>query len=202
MIKIERIIGGDLEANCWMIHHGGGTGAYVIDPGYNYKRYLAALRENRLNALGVLLTHFHHDHSGAADMLSKELDVPVYMHRGDLPYYKGRVDTVLDGGEVLDLDGEPVHVLHTPGHSAGGACFYLPESRTSFTGDTIFNVDLGYTHFEGGSAEDMRSSLRNVVNKWANDITIYPGHGDPATMKYVREANQEFLDAIKANNIN
>jgi glyoxylase-like metal-dependent hydrolase (beta-lactamase superfamily II) len=66
----------------------------------------------------------------------------------------------------------------------------------SFTGDTIFNVDLGYTHFEGGSADDMKSSLRNVVNKWANDITIYPGHGDQATMKYVRDVNQEFLDMI------
>ncbi|MDR3225388.1 MAG: MBL fold metallo-hydrolase [Clostridiales Family XIII bacterium] len=196
MIKIDRVIGGDIEANCWIIHHGDGSEACLIDPGYTYKRYLAVLSEHKLKAKGVLLTHFHYDHAGAADVLAGALDVPVYMHRGDLPYYKGRVDRTLEGGETLDLGGEPIEVFHTPGHSAGGVCFYLPQSKVSFTGDTIFNVDLGYTHFEGGSAADMKASLVSVVNKWGNDVTIYPGHGDPATMKYVRGNNQEFLDMI------
>jgi glyoxylase-like metal-dependent hydrolase (beta-lactamase superfamily II) len=65
-----------------------------------------------------------------------------------------------------------------------------------FTGDTVFNVDLGYTSFAGGSDDDMRASLLNVVNKWGNEVTIYPGHGDPATMKYVRTSNQEFIDIV------
>jgi glyoxylase-like metal-dependent hydrolase (beta-lactamase superfamily II) len=231
MIKIDRVIGGELEANCWIIHHGEGSEAFIIDPGYSHKKYLGVVRERGVRPEGILLTHHHHDHSGAADVLANELDIPVYLHRGDLPYYKGRVDIPLDGGETLYLagggdaasgggtpspggnaagggepsrqsgadaaaEGEPLHVLHTPGHSAGGLCFYLPDSKVSFTGDTIFNVDLGYTHFPGGSEADMRASLINVVNKWGNDVTIYPGHGDPATMKYVREANREFIDIV------
>jgi glyoxylase-like metal-dependent hydrolase (beta-lactamase superfamily II) len=196
MVRIERVIGGTIEANCWIAHHGEGTAAFVIDPGFNYKRYLEALAGLRLSAVAILLTHYHDDHSGASDVLAGELDVPVYLHRGDLPYYKGRVDIPLDGGETLDLGGEPVEVFHTPGHTAGGACFYLPRSKVSFTGDTVFNVDLGYTHFAGGSAEDMRRSLVEVVNRWSNEVTIYPGHGDPATMKYVRTHNREFNDMV------
>jgi glyoxylase-like metal-dependent hydrolase (beta-lactamase superfamily II) len=96
----------------------------------------------------------------------------------------------------LDLDGETIDVLHTPGHTAGGLCYYSQKSCLCFTGDTIFNVDLGFTNFDGGSAGRMRESLRNVINKWGNDVTIHPGHGDPATMKYVREVNREFLDMI------
>jgi glyoxylase-like metal-dependent hydrolase (beta-lactamase superfamily II) len=203
MIKIDRVIGGDLEANCWIIHHGEGSEAFIIDPGYSHKKYLGVVHERGVLPKGILLTHHHHDHSGAADVLANELDIPVYLHRADLPYYKGRVDVPLDGGETLYLSGggaagagEPLHVLHTPGHSAGGLCFYLPDSKVSFTGDTIFNVDLGYTCFPGGSDADMRASLINIVNKWSNDVTIYPGHGDPATMKYVRRVNKEFIDIV------
>jgi hydroxyacylglutathione hydrolase len=38
--------------------------------------------------------------------------------------------------------------------------------------------------------------MLNVINKWSNEIVIYPGHGDSCTMKYVRKHNQEFIDAV------
>ena len=69
--------------------------------------------------------------------------------------------------------------------------------KVCFTGDTIFNVDLGRTDLKDGSYGEMVWSIRNVVDKWPNDITIYPGHGDPATMKRVRAINLEFLDIIE-----
>jgi glyoxylase-like metal-dependent hydrolase (beta-lactamase superfamily II) len=203
MIRIERSIGGDLEANCWIIHHGEGSEAFIIDPGYNHKTYMAIASKLKLRPKAILLTHHHRDHAGAANVLAGEFDAPVYLHERELPYYRGKVDVAFEGGETLYLAGgaaagrgEPVELLHTPGHSAGGACFYLPRSKVSFTGDTIFNIDLGYTCFAGGSDEDMRASLRNVVDKWSNEVTIYPGHGDPATMKYVRKYNREFIDMV------
>ncbi|GHU63974.1 MBL fold metallo-hydrolase [Clostridia bacterium] len=203
-MEIHRIVEGALEANCYIIYRKDGKGggkdggaAYVIDPGYDTKRTLAFVREHGLSVKAILLTHTHHDHSGKAEALAEAFGCEICGGREELDYYKGRVDVLFDGGEILDLDGEEIKVLPTPGHSAGGVCYDSAKSRVAFTGDTIFNVDLGYTHFPGGSAERMRTSLREVVNKWDNGVTIYPGHGDAATMKTVREINTEFLEALQ-----
>jgi len=203
-MKIERIVCGSLSANCYIIYKTDGGSAYIIDPGYDTKRTQDFIDVHGLKVKAILLTHMHYDHSGKADALADHYGVDICVQREELDHFDGKknrycgsgADTLFDGGETVDLDGEQINVLHTPGHTAGGLCFYSEKSRVAFTGDTIFNVDLGYTHFAGGSAARMKESLKNVVNKWGNDVTIYPGHGDPATMKYVREVNQEFLEMV------
>ena len=202
-MNIERIVCGPLEANCYIIFRNEGGAAFVIDPGYDTDRTIGFVNEHGLNVKAILLTHTHRDHCGKAETLAGYFNTEVCAQREELDHFSRNrrqigcnVGIVFEGGEKLDLDGETIDVFHTPGHSAGGLCFYSEKSRVAFTGDTIFNVDLGYTHFAGGSAERMKESLKNVVNKWANDVTIYPGHGDPATMKYVREVNTEFLDMV------
>ena len=203
-MRIERIICGPLEANCYIIYKKDGGFAYIIDPGYDTSKTQDIVKAHCLTVKAILLTHSHRDHSGKADALAQHYGVKVCAQREELDYYEGNknrlfgsnIDKLFEGGEILDLDGEAVEVLHTPGHSAGGLCFYSEKSRAAFTGDTIFNVDLGYTHFAGGSADRLRKSLKDVVNNWKNDVTIYPGHGDPATMKYVREFNKDFIDMV------
>ena len=197
-MKIERIVCGSLEANCYIIYRKDGGAAYIIDPGYDLKRTQDFVKAHSLSVKAILLTHAHPDHAGKAQALAGYFGVEVCAQREELDhaYCKYSIDRLFEGGETLDLDGEIIDVLHTPGHSAGGLCYYSKNSRIAFTGDTIFNVDLGYTHFPGGSPERMKHSLKTVVDKWNDDVTIYPGHGDPATMKYVRGANREFLDMI------
>ena len=200
-MNIERIVCGSLEANCYIIYKKDGGSAYIIDPGYDLKKTQTFVAAHNLNVKAILLTHIHHDHSGKAKQLADcyEVEVCAHIKELDFDHYKGRgyASLFFEGGETLDLDGDIIDVFYTPGHSAGGLCYYSNKSRVAFTGDTIFNVDLGYTHFPGGDAESMKTSLKTIVNKWENDVTIYPGHGDPATMKYVREVNREFLDMTK-----
>ncbi|MDR3304588.1 MAG: MBL fold metallo-hydrolase [Clostridiales Family XIII bacterium] len=195
-MKIERIIAGSLAANGYIIYQKDGGGTFIIDPGYTPPRYTDFVSAHDLRVKAILLTHYHPDHANKAEALANEYDCPICAQREELDYYKGRVDQIFEGGEALDLDGEVIRVLHTPGHTAGGVCYYSEKSRVAFTGDTIFNVDLGYTHFPGGSAARMKDSLKNVVDKWGNDVTIYPGHGDSETMKRVREINSEFLEML------
>ena len=120
----------------------------------------------------------------------------LYIHKADTDMYKKTVDVMLEGDDKLTLSREEIIVIHTPGHTMGSVCFYSEKSKLAFTGDTIFNVDLGRTDLSDGSQKEMEASIRNIISKWSNEITIYPGHGDSCTMKYVRKNNQEFLDIL------
>lgn len=195
-MKIERLIGGNLESNGYILYHQTGGEALIVDPGYNPDRFLTKCEELQLTVKGILLTHHHFDHVGGVDKISHELDCPVMIHRMDADMYKKPVSQLLENGDVLMLEEEPIEVLHTPGHTRGGVCFYCQQSKAIFTGDTIFNVDLGRTDLEDGSEAEMRYSVSKVAAQWTNDFTIYPGHGDPATMKYVRQHNREYLDFV------
>ena len=196
-MKIKRLIGGGLESNGYIVYQKEGGDCYVIDPGYNPEKFIKAMKENKLNIIGILLTHHHHDHVGGVRKIRDLKNCPVYIHKADADMLRDEADVLLEGRERLLLDGEVMDVLHTPGHTGGSVCFHSEKSRLVFTGDTIFNVDLGRTDLKGGSARDMEASMRDVVNLWENDIMIYPGHGDPCNMKFVRKVNKEFIDIIE-----
>lgn len=223
LVEIKRFIGGILEANCYIVsprraHEGADAkaGCLIIDPGYYPGRIEKYIRDNAFAPEGIILTHHHGDHSGAAAHLRKELDCPIMIHRDDADRFREGADRLLEDGDVLTIggdagsakgtggsakgsDGVKLSVIHTPGHTKGGICLMSERDRVCFTGDTIFNVDLGRTDLDDGSYEEMVSSILNVVNKWGNDLTIYPGHGDPATMKTVRKINLEFLEIVNGN---
>lgn len=195
-MKIKRFIGGMLESNGYVIYQKDGGDCYVIDPGYDPNVFLQYIKEHALQLKGILLTHHHYDHVGAVERIRAELDCPVYLHTKDCDMYRRTVEVYLEDGDIVDLEGEGLAVIHTPGHTEGSVCFFSEKSKVCFTGDTIFNVDLGRTDLEDGSPEKMRESIIEKINKWGNDIFIYPGHGDGCTMKKVRQINREFLDIV------
>jgi len=196
-MKIKRFIGGVLESNGYVIYRNEGGSCFIIDPGYKPKVFIDFIIEKGLTLKGILLTHHHYDHVGAVERIREAFECPVYMHRRDCDAYGKKVDVYMEDGDVIDLDGEEIRVVSTPGHTGGSVCFLSDKSKVAFTGDTLFNIDLGRTDFEDGSEEEMIDSIRNVVDKWGNDITIYPGHSEGCTMKKVREINKEFIDIIR-----
>lgn len=195
-MEIKRFIGGILEANGYVVSDPASGACFIIDPGYRPKVFIQHITKAGLSPQGILLTHHHSDHTGAAEQVRKALDCPVYMHRADADIYGEWVDVLLEGGEGLTLGEERCTVLHNPGHTRGCISFLFRGSKACFTGDFVFNVDLGRTDLADGSEEEMRQSVLQVADRWAGDITIYPGHGDPATMKTVRRINQEFIDIV------
>lgn len=196
-MKIKRFIGGMLESNGYVIYQEDGGSCYIIDPGYNPKVFIEFVQQHQLQPKGILLTHHHYDHVGGVERIRDQLECPVYLHRKDCDIYKKPVEVYVEDGDAIELDGETLTVIHTPGHTKGSVCFFSEKSKVSFTGDTIFNVDLGRTDLGDGSPEEMRESILNRIDTWENDIFIYPGHGDGCTMKKVRQINREFLDIIE-----
>lgn len=195
-MKIKRIIGGNLESNGYIIYDREQGECYIVDPGYNGEKFVKLADELGLTLKGILLTHHHYDHVGGVDKIKAMTGCQVYLHRADSDMYKKQVDLLLENGDKLLLGEEEIKVLHTPGHTRGSVCYYSEQSKLVFTGDTIFNVDLGRTDLADGSPSDMEYSIRNIIDLWNNEITIYPGHGDSCNMKYVRKYNQEFLDIV------
>lgn len=198
-MKIKRLIGGNLESNGYIISLD--EACYIIDPGYNPKKYIESIKNENMTCEGILLTHHHYDHSGGVQAIASELECPVMMHILDSDKLKLNVDRYLESGDILTLHGrgreEQLKIFHTPGHTYGGICIMNEKDNVCFTGDTIFNVDLGRTDLEDGNDEEMVCSIREIIDKWPNSMTIYPGHGDPANMKTVRKINREFIDIIE-----
>lgn len=195
-MHITRFTGGTLESNGYVLFVRQPGHCYLIDPGYEPQKFIRFLEAEGLEPLGILLTHHHYDHTGGVARIKSHFDCPVFIHekdRYDLPF---EVDGFLQEGQQLDLDGETLTILWTPGHTPGSICILNTRSRDCFTGDTLFDTDLGRTDLPGGSEADMTASVQRLNDQLAGDIHIWPGHDEGCTMKVVRQGNEEFLALV------
>jgi glyoxylase-like metal-dependent hydrolase (beta-lactamase superfamily II) len=75
-----------------------------------------------------------------------------------VPTYPTRL---LDDGDVLDLGGRRLHVLHTPGHSPDCICLLDRENGLLFGGDTI-NTGPVYAHLEDSDLQRFADSTARL----------------------------------------
>ncbi len=191
-MKVKRFTCGPIVANGYVIYQADGGECMIIDPGYEPQGYIDFVKEHQLRVTRILLTHLHYDHTDEAEHVQQALGGEICMHEADAAVYKGRVDVILHDGDIVELDGEKIQVLSTPGHTKGSVCFYAKQSGICFTGDTLFDTDLGRTDLAGGSSEDMIRSIQNVCSTWPDGVIIYPGHDRSENMKFVRKYNLEY----------
>ncbi|MBF8984799.1 MBL fold metallo-hydrolase [Lutibacter sp. B2] len=212
-MNLKRFTVGMLETNGYVLYDEDTLKTCVIDPGDEGKTFIEYIEKNHLKLTAVILTHHHYDHIGAVSQLKKKYDVPVYIHKKDIiglsdptinysassskEKISMQADKILSDGELINIGNTALEVVHTPGHTHGSICLKVKDENIIFTGDTIFNVDIGRMDLEDGSEKKMKNSIKNKVSKWSDDVIIYPGHGDCATMKSVREKNREFLYMLK-----
>ena len=64
-----------------------------------------------------------------------------------------------------------------------------------FSGDTIFAGSYGRYDFPTGSFDQLENSIVNLLDGLADDVIIYPGHGESTTIKREREINPLYLYA-------
>jgi len=199
-MKIKRFQCGPIMENGYLIYQRDGGKCWIIDPGYRPELYEKFIEEHQLNLEEILLTHCHDDHIAAAPALMKKYQCPAAMHEADMMSCSLPIDDLFEEGDVYSISDGPEEefflVLHTPGHTPGSVCFLSKKSRVCFTGDTLFDTDLGRTDLPGGKEEEMVQSVKLLNDQLADDIQIYPGHEDSSIMKDVRKYNSEFLDLL------
>ena len=192
-MKVTALTVGSIGTNCYIIYQEASGAAVVIDPSDDAELVEARLSALQLTPRAILLTHGHFDHGGDVDRLLRRWPVPVWCHPADrvLPSWLThgvRFDRELAEGQLLDLDGIRLQVLHTPGHTPGSVCFLFAQGGAVFTGDTLFQGSCGRTDLPGGSWKDMAASLRRLADL-QGDYTLYPGHGDASGLDAEREEN-------------
>ena len=120
----------------------------------------------------IFLTHHHNDHIGGAEELREKFGCKIIGHAADAARLP-TLDIAVNDGDTIDIDGTKINVIRTDGHTIGHICYYLPDQRSIFVGDTLFVMGCGRL-FEG-SAEQMYASLQKL-KALPDDISIYCAH--------------------------
>ena len=100
----------------------------------------------------------------------------------------------LDHGDVVDLGGRTLQVLHTPGHSPGGLSFLDRQTGTLFVGDAI-NYGGIWLFLPRSDAAAFRETLRLLADLSGDISVVYPSHErvpmPPDDLRLAREAFEE-----------
>lgn len=203
-LDIQKMPLGPVEANTYIITDEDTNETAVIDCGYFSPELKDLLKDK--NVKYILLTHGHYDHILGVPELKKFTNAPVLIHTLDAACLYDEVkslnsisgcpaqtkieaDTLLNDGDTIALGNTILSVMHTPGHTKGGVCFVDEADRVIFSGDTLFCLTAGRTDFDGGSFEELMTSLKKI-KELDGDYAIYPGHNRATTLSFERIKNR------------
>jgi glyoxylase-like metal-dependent hydrolase (beta-lactamase superfamily II) len=159
----------------------------------------------------LILTHFHHDHVGAANEIATWGDVVICAHRDDAAVIRGQApgappvlldwerpiyQQVTDGTlttaapvrvdrELDDGDvlefGGRAQAVAVPGHTPGSVAVHLPDHGVLFTGDTVARGQDGQVIL-GVFNVDRDAAIASLRRQADLDpVLACFGHGEPVT---------------------
>ncbi|MEX0825185.1 MAG: MBL fold metallo-hydrolase [Acidimicrobiia bacterium] len=202
--------------NCWVIAREAGGPAVVVDAPPDGAGVVDLLARHELIPAALVLTHGHVDHLGGAGSVAKSFALSVYLHPDDewlAADPRRQLETLwgtappgdyeqperyehLEDGQTLDLAGIALTVLHTPGHTPGHCCFWVPEEGALFSGDQLFAGSIGRTDLPGGDHGALMRSMAERVVPLPAGTAVFPGHGPTTTLARELETNP-FLERFR-----
>lgn len=213
-IKIGRMVLGVCQTNCYFLYREGEQECIVVDPADQGVSIYSALQKNGFRVAAILLTHGHFDHIWGLDALRDAADaaaeagglepVKAYAHeaekellrdaRKNVSEQAGRpcvtyADVYVKDGQEISAAGMTCRVIETPGHTAGGCCYYFEEAGFLLAGDTLFAESVGRTDFPTGSMGTLVRSIRDKLFVLPDDTKVYSGHGESTTIGHEKEYN-------------
>lgn len=213
-LKIGRLVLGMLHTNTYFVYRDGGDECIVIDPADTGRLVFGKLRSKGFRTVGILLTHGHYDHmAGAETMRAAANEVaenhgyaPVQVYaceaerellnsaRMNLSDWLGHAcsldaDVYVKDGQEIEIAGIKCKVITTPGHTAGGCCYYFEEAGFCICGDTIMHTSIGRSDFATGSESTLVRSIQDKIFILPEETVLYPGHGDATSVAYEKKYN-------------
>ncbi|MBS0620577.1 MAG: MBL fold metallo-hydrolase [Verrucomicrobia bacterium] len=194
---LEVICTGPADTNAYLIGCEKTKKAALIDAPFDCTEMVSKRAQAlSLDLTALYLTHTHWDHTADAHAIKEKFHIPVYVHPEDLGnlekpgsdglpmYFKiqpAQHDFLLKNGEILSVGELLFEVIHTPGHTPGGVCFYFKEEKVLFSGDTLFRGTIGNLSFPTARPALMWESLKTLA-LLPPETRVYPGHGGPTTI--------------------
>jgi glyoxylase-like metal-dependent hydrolase (beta-lactamase superfamily II) len=202
---------GMLACNCSIFGDETSREAIVVDPGDDIGEIVAILERHQLIVKAIVITHAHIDHIGGAAKLKALTGAPVHMNARDqelydaLPMQAGwlglaqapeqtEIDTLAREGDTLRLGGAEFHVLHTPGHTPGSLCLWIPTEKKLIAGDTLFRDSIGRTDLPGGNGRQILHSIKDKLYPLPDETLVIPGHGQNTTLGREKQHNYFLRD--------
>jgi len=206
-MRIDTLVLGDFQTNCYVLRADGARECVVIDTGLSPEPLVDFLERRGLKPAALIFTHGHADHIAGLNMLRERWgDIEVVIHAGDatmlinpvtnlsmltgMPFSGQAADVVVEEEGPIEYAGLKLEVLHTPGHTPGGICLYCAEGRVLFSGDALFASSIGRTDFPGGDYDQLVESIRSRILTLPDDTVVYAGHGPTTTIAAEKQTNQ------------
>ena len=209
-MKIKQIQNNPFQENTYIIYDSASREAAIIDCGALFPQEEEAIQEfvadNGLTIKYLLNTHLHLDHCFGNAWAAGRYGVLPMAHEDDetllsrmgeqarmfgLPFEvkTEKLGKYLNDGDILMLGENRIEVIHTPGHSRGGLCFYIPSAGWLVSGDSLFEGSIGRTDLEGGSYATLIKSITERLMTLPEGTIVYPGHGSYTTIGDEKKTN-------------
>ena len=203
-MKVECLTVGMVGTNCYLVMNEDTKELLILDPGDEAPRIASKIEKLEGKPAAILITHGHFDHVMAAEELAKRYKIPRLILKEEKRVLESMqlnacgmighretysADEFLSDGQELKLAGFTIRVIHIPGHTPGGCCFYFPEEGALFSGDTLFESSIGRTDFPEGSMSALVRSIHEKLFPLPDDTVVYPGHMGTTTIGREKVSN-------------
>jgi len=201
---VHGIVVGIFQENCWVIGNRRTGEAVCIDPGDEPDRILDMAKDMGVKIKAIANSHAHVDHILGVREIQRQTGAKFYLHAGEAPIAAMAVDTALRytgqvtepppdpdfnplDGDIIEVEGLQLTVIHTPGHTPGSLSYYT--NGVLFSGDTLFQSSIGRTDLPGGDYDQEMASIVDKLLALPDETIVLPGHMAETRIGVEREMN-------------